>query len=125
MQMLDSNFCLSPSVDVRDDLHTPLGLYNKILVGYLLCSLYSYLSLLKLSFCATLHPHPFFRILSNLNLQMMNNENYNINNGYDNSTRNPPPPTLEHVMAIKGRLFQTLVLMQQTILRMQSRDKRT
>jgi hypothetical protein len=56
---------------------------------------------------------------------MMNNEDYNINNGNDNSTRNPPPPTLEHVMAIQGQLFQKMVLMQQTILRMQSTDERT
>jgi hypothetical protein len=44
---------------------------------------------------------------------MMNNGNYNINNGDDNKTRNPPPPTLEHVMAIQGQLLQTMVLMQQ------------
>jgi hypothetical protein len=56
---------------------------------------------------------------------MMNNGNYNINNGDDNNTRNPPPPTLEHVMAIQGQLFQKMVLMQQTILRMQSTDERT
>jgi hypothetical protein len=43
----------------------------------------------------------------------MNNGNYNINNGDDNNTRNPLPPTLEHVMAIQGQLFQTMVLMQQ------------
>jgi hypothetical protein len=109
VQMFDSNFCLSASVNVRYDLHTPLGLYNKILVGYL----YSYLSPLKLSFHTTLHPHPFFHISSNLILQMMNNGNYNINNGDDNNTRNPLPPTLEHIMAIQGQLFQTIVLMQQ------------
>jgi hypothetical protein len=56
---------------------------------------------------------------------MMNNRNYNINNSDDNNTRNPPPPTLEHVMAIQGQLFQTMVLMQQTILWMQSMDERT
>jgi hypothetical protein len=56
---------------------------------------------------------------------MMNNRNYNINNNDDNNTRNPPPPTLEHVMAIQGQLFQTMVLMQQTILWMQSMDERT
>jgi hypothetical protein len=56
---------------------------------------------------------------------MMNNENYNINNGDDNNTLNPPPPTLEHVLAIQGQLFQTMVLMQQTILRMQFTDERT
>jgi hypothetical protein len=56
---------------------------------------------------------------------MMNNGNYNINNGDDNNTRNPPPPTLEHVMAIQGQLFQTMVLMQQTILWMQFTDERT
>jgi hypothetical protein len=44
---------------------------------------------------------------------MMNNGNYNINNGDDNNTRNPPPSTLEHVMAIREQLFQTMVLMQQ------------
>jgi hypothetical protein len=44
---------------------------------------------------------------------MMNNGNYNISNGNDNNTLNPPPPTLEHVMAIQGQLFQTMVLMQQ------------
>jgi hypothetical protein len=49
-------------------------------------------------------PHPFFRISSNLILQMMNNGNYNINNGDDNHTRNPPSPTLEHVMAIQRQL---------------------
>jgi hypothetical protein len=87
--------------------------------------LFLYLSPLKLSFCATLHPHPFFCISSNLILQMLNNENYNINNGDDNNTWNPPPPTLEHVMAIQGQLFQTMVLMQQTILWMQSTDERT
>jgi hypothetical protein len=112
VQMFYSNFCLSASVNVRDDLHTPLGLYNKILVRHLLCYLYSYLSPLKLSFHATLHPHPFFRISSNLILQMTNNGNYNIYNGDDNNTRNPPPPTLEHVMAIQGQLFQTMMLMQ-------------
>jgi hypothetical protein len=37
---------------------------------------------------------------------MMNNGNYNINNGDDNNIRNPPPPTLEHVTAIQGQLFQ-------------------
>jgi hypothetical protein len=56
---------------------------------------------------------------------MMNNGNYNINNGDDNNTLNPPPPTLEHIMAIQGQLFQTMVLMQQTILRMQYTDERT
>jgi hypothetical protein len=55
----------------------------------------------------------------------MNNGNYNINNGNDNNTWNPPPPTLEYVMAIRGKLFQTMVLMQQTILWMQSTDERT
>jgi hypothetical protein len=74
-------------------------------------SLFIYLSPLKLSFHVTLHPHPFFRISSNLILQMMNNENYNISTGDDNNTRNPPPPTLEHDMAIQGQLFQTMVLM--------------
>jgi hypothetical protein len=48
---------------------------------------------------------------------MMNNGNYNINNNDDNNTRNPPPPTLQHVIAIHGQLFQTMVLKQQTILR--------
>jgi hypothetical protein len=56
---------------------------------------------------------------------MTNNGNCNINNGDDNNTRNMPSPTLEHIMAIEGQLFQTMVLMQQTILRMQSMDKRT
>jgi hypothetical protein len=56
---------------------------------------------------------------------MTNNGNCNINNGDDNNTWNPPPPTLEHVMAIRGQLFQTMVLMQQTILRMQSTDEGT
>jgi hypothetical protein len=70
-------------------------------------------------------PHPFFRISSNLILQMMNNRNYIINNGNDNNTRNPSPPTLEHVRAIQRQLFQTMVLMQHTILRMQSTDERT
>jgi hypothetical protein len=55
---------------------------------------------------------------------MMNNGNYNINNGDDNNTSNTPPPTLEHVMAIQGQLFQTMVLMQQTILWMQFTDER-
>jgi hypothetical protein len=44
-------------------IYTPLGLYNKILVGYLLFHLYSYLSPLKLSFHAALHPHPFLLYL--------------------------------------------------------------
>jgi hypothetical protein len=56
---------------------------------------------------------------------MTNNRNYNINNSDDNNTSNPPPPTLEHIMAMQGQLFQTMVLMQQTILRMQSMDERT
>jgi hypothetical protein len=56
---------------------------------------------------------------------MMNNGNCNINNGDDNNTRNPPLPTLEHIMKIQGQLFQTMVLMQQTILQMQSTDERT
>jgi hypothetical protein len=56
---------------------------------------------------------------------MMNNGNYNINNSHDNNTRNPPPPTLEHVMAIQRQLFQKMVLMQQTILWMQTTDERT
>jgi hypothetical protein len=56
---------------------------------------------------------------------MMNNGNYNINNGDDNNTSNPPSPTLEHAMAIHGKLFQTMVLMQQTILWMQSMNGRT
>jgi hypothetical protein len=56
---------------------------------------------------------------------MTNNGNCNINNGNDNNTWNPPSPTLEHIMAIQGQLFQTMVLMQQTILRMQSTDERT
>jgi hypothetical protein len=55
----------------------------------------------------------------------MNNGNCNINNGDDNFIGNPPPPTLEHVMAIQGQLFQTMVLMQSTILQMQSTDERT
>jgi hypothetical protein len=55
---------------------------------------------------------------------MTNNGDYNINNGDDNNTRNPPLPTLEHVMAIQGQLFQTMVLMQQANLQMQSMDKR-
>jgi hypothetical protein len=92
--------------------HTPLGLYNKILVGYLLFHLYSYLSPLKLSFRATLHSHPFFCISSKLIIQMTNNGNYNINNGDDNNTRHVPPPTLEHITAKQGQLFQTTVLMQ-------------
>jgi hypothetical protein len=96
----DLNFCLSASVNIRDNLHTPLGLYNKILVGYFLFHLYSHLSPLKLSFHTTLHPHPFFRISSKLIIQMMNNENYNINNGDDKNTRNLPSPTLERGMAI-------------------------
>jgi hypothetical protein len=56
---------------------------------------------------------------------MTNNMICNINNGDDNNTRNPPPSTLEHVMAIQGQLFQTMVPMQQTILWMQSMDERT
>jgi hypothetical protein len=36
-----------------------------------------------------------------------------INYGDDNNTWNPPSPTLEHVMAIQGQLFETMVLMQQ------------
>jgi hypothetical protein len=56
---------------------------------------------------------------------MTNNGNYNINNGDDNSTRNPPTPTPEHVVVIQGQLFQTIVLLQQTILWMQSTDERT
>jgi hypothetical protein len=56
---------------------------------------------------------------------MMNNGNYNINNGDDKNTWNPPPPTLENVMAIPGQLFQTMVLMQETILRMQFTNERT
>jgi hypothetical protein len=55
----------------------------------------------------------------------MNNGNYNINNGDDKNTMNPPPPTLEHIMAIQKQLFQTMVLMQQTILQMQSVEKTT
>jgi hypothetical protein len=56
---------------------------------------------------------------------MTNNGNRNINNSDYNNTRNPPPSNLEHVMAIQGQLFQTMVLMQQTILQMQSTDERT
>jgi hypothetical protein len=56
---------------------------------------------------------------------MMNNGNYHINYSDDNNTWNPPPPTLEHVMAIQGQLFETMVLMQQIILRIQSTDERT
>jgi PDZ domain-containing secreted protein len=56
---------------------------------------------------------------------MMNNGNYIINNGDDNGTWSLPPPTLEHVMAIQGQPFQTMVLMQQAILRIQSTDERT
>jgi hypothetical protein len=43
--MFDLVLCLSDSVNVREDLHThtPLGLYNKILVGYLLIYRYFYL----------------------------------------------------------------------------------
>jgi hypothetical protein len=70
-------------------------------------------------------PPPSFRTSSNLIPQMMNNGNYNISNGDDNNTSNPPPPTLEYVMAIQGKLFQTMVRMQQTILRMQHTDERT
>jgi hypothetical protein len=55
----------------------------------------------------------------------MNIRNCNISNGDDNNTRNLPPPTLEHVIAIQGQPFQTMVLMQQSILRMQSTDERT
>jgi hypothetical protein len=43
---------------------------------------------------------------------MMNNGNYHINNCDDNNTWNPPPPTLEHIMAIQRQLFQTMVLIQ-------------
>jgi hypothetical protein len=106
----DSNFCLIASVNVRDDY---------------LFHLYSYHCIPKLSFHATLHPHLFFSISSKLILQMMNNGNYNINNGDDKNTMNPPPPTLEHIMAIQKQLFQTMVLMQQTILQMQSVEKTT
>jgi hypothetical protein len=56
---------------------------------------------------------------------MMNNENCNINNGDDNNTRNSPPPTHEHIMAVQGQLFQTMVLMPQTILQMHSTVERT
>jgi hypothetical protein len=55
---------------------------------------------------------------------MMNNENCNINNSDDNNTRNAPPPTLEHILAIRGQLFQTMVLMQQTILWTQSTSRK-
>jgi hypothetical protein len=43
----------------------------------------------------------------------------------DNNTWNPSPPTLEHIMAIQGQLFQAMVLMQQTILWIQSTNERT
>jgi hypothetical protein len=42
---------------------------------------------------------------SKLILQMTNNENCNINNSEDNNTRNPPPPTLEDILAIQGQLY--------------------
>jgi hypothetical protein len=56
---------------------------------------------------------------------MTNIGNCNISNGDDNNTRNLPPPTLEHIIAIQGQPFQTMVLMQQSILRTQSTDERT
>jgi hypothetical protein len=119
-----SPFARDRRIGYKIDYFEPLGLYNKFLVGYLLFHLYSYLSPLKLPFHATFCHHPFCPISSSLILQMTNNGNYNINNGDDNKTRNPPP-TLEHGLAIQGQLFETMVLMQQTILQMQSTDERT
>jgi hypothetical protein len=68
---------------------------------------------------------PFFPISSDFILQMMNNGNNNINNNDDNNTTKAPPPTLEHVLAMQGQLFPTMVLMQQTILQMRFIDERT
>jgi hypothetical protein len=47
VQIFDLNFYLSASVNVRYDLHTFLGLYKKIIVGYLL--IYRHLSTTTLS----------------------------------------------------------------------------
>jgi hypothetical protein len=57
VQMIDLDFCLSASVNVRYGLHTFLGLY-KILVGYPL--IYRYLSTMTSSL-ASLNQTIFFR----------------------------------------------------------------
>jgi hypothetical protein len=118
VQMLDLDLCLSPSVNLSYVLHTPLGLYNKILVGYLLLHLYYCLSPLKLPTHATLHHH-LFSCLSQSNhiLQMARNRN---NNAENNDAGNPPPLTLQQVMMMQSQMLQ---IMQQIMTNMQQNQQ--
>jgi hypothetical protein len=73
--MFDLTLCLSASVNVIPILHTqPLGLYNKILVGYLFVHRYLF------------SPPPFLLISSIL--QMVNTTNRNANAENNNAENN-------------------------------------
>jgi hypothetical protein len=96
--MLDLDLWLSGSVNVRSILHTqPLGLNNKILVGYLF--IYRYFS----------SPPPFLLISSILQTVNTRNRNANLenNDAETNNTANPPP-TLEQVLMMQAQLLQTM-----------------
>jgi hypothetical protein len=85
-------------VNVRSILHTqPLGLNNKILVGYLF--IYRYFS-----------SPPSFLLISSI-LQTVNTRNRNANlennDAETNNTANPPP-TLEQVLMMQAQLLQTM-----------------
>jgi hypothetical protein len=106
-QMFNLDLCLSASMNVRSILHTqPLGLYNKILVGYLFDQRY---------FSS---PPPFLLISSIL--QMINTRNRNANadnNVAENNNAANPPPTLEQVLMMQAQILQ---IMQQTMINMQN-----
>jgi hypothetical protein len=102
-QMFDLHICSSASVDIRYILHTqPLGLYNKILVGYLF--IHRYFS----------PPLPHFLLISSI-LQMVHTRNCNANtenNDVKNNNAANPPLTLEQVLMMQAQTLQT---MQQTM----------
>jgi hypothetical protein len=98
--MLDLDLYLSANVNVRPILHTqPLGLYNKILVGYPFVHRY-------------LSPPPLFLLISSI-LQMVNIRNRNANAKNNDATN--LPPTLEQVLMMQAQMLQ---IMQQTMVNM-------
>jgi hypothetical protein len=96
--MLDLDLYLSANVNVRPILHTqPLGLYNKILVGYPFVHRY-------------LSPPPLFLLISSI-LQMVNIRNRNANaknNDAENNDATNLPPTLEQVLMMQAQMLQTM-----------------
>jgi hypothetical protein len=97
-QMFDFHLCLRASVNVRPMLHTqPLGLYNKILVGYLF--VHHYMS-----------SSPPFLLISTI-LQMVNTRNHNANaknNDAENNNAAIALLTLEQVLMMQAQMLKTM-----------------